>query len=241
MTETSYDQIAAWYDACIRRDSPVSLFIREQLLRIVGDPNGQQICDLACGQGQLARELSGQGASVVGVDLSADLIAIARRDEQAEPLSISYLVDDAQTLSRLEDDSFDGLICNMALMDIPDLAATYQAIHRVLRAGGWFVFSITHPCFQSPHAEWTSSDDGTVSRRIVTYFEEGFWRSGNPAGVRGKVGAYHRTLSSYLNELLRTGFDLARIVEPRGAGPILESVPGYAVVPAFMMIRCQKR
>jgi hypothetical protein len=129
----------------------------------------------------------------------------------------------------------------MALMDIPDLAATYQAIHRVLRAGGWFVFSITHPCFQSPHAQWIPSDDGTVSRRIVTYFEEGFWRSGNPDGVRGKVGAYHRTLSSYLNELLRTGFDLARIVEPRGAGPILDRVPGYAVAPAFMMIRCQKR
>ncbi|HAL49192.1 MAG TPA: class I SAM-dependent methyltransferase, partial [Dehalococcoidia bacterium] len=50
----------------------------------------------------------------------------------------------------------------------------------------------------------------------VDYFAEGFWRSENPDGVRGKVGAHHRTLSTYLNGLVEAGLSLERLVEPCG-------------------------
>ena len=48
----------------------------------------------------------------------------------------------------MPDGAFDGIACNMALHDIPDLAACARATARVLRPGGWFAFAVTHPCLE---------------------------------------------------------------------------------------------
>jgi len=235
---TSYDAIAAWYDGMVRSDSLAGDRMLQHFFDLIGPVDGQQICDLACGQGHVARALARRGAHVTGIDLSSQLIAIARRDEANDPLGITYIVDDAITLASLGDACCDGVICNLALMDIPDLAATFGAVWRILRPAGWFVFAITHPCFEAPHAQWRSSADGTTSREIVTYFTEGFWRSDNPHGVRGQVGAYHRTLATYVNTLLQSGFIIERMAEPQVTGAARE--PGYRVVPPWLHVRCTK-
>jgi ubiquinone/menaquinone biosynthesis C-methylase UbiE len=233
-----YDKIAPWYDRMVRTNSLAGDEMSRHLLDMMGPVQGQQLCDLACGQGYIARILAQQGARVTGIDLSSELIAIARRDEASHPLGITYLVDDATTLTTLADESFDGVVCNLALMDIPDLEATFRSVWRLLRPAGCFVFAITHPCFAAPHAEWRTSPEGAISREIFTYFTEGFWRSTDPKGVRGQVGAHHRTLSTYLNTLIQTGFTLERIAEPQATGSA--SVPGYRVIPPWLHVRCAK-
>src|SRR5437879_4712615 len=232
MTTSSYDQIATWYDESMRNGSLIHDLVMPGIFTLLGDIAGQHICDLACGQGLLARQLVRRGATVVGIDLSQRLLQMARHDETQEPLGIVYLHDDAQALHTVTDASFDGVICNVALMDIADLAATYRAVQRILRPAGWFVCSITHPCFQTPLSSWTSDQEGTVSRVVSGYFEEKFWRSDNPQGVRGQVGAYHRTLSTYVNTLVEAGLALESIIEPQATGAIAERVPGYKEVPA---------
>ncbi len=62
----------------------------------------------------------------------------------------SFFLDDAQAMNQVSDASMDAVICNMALMDIPDLKSTFSSVRRVLVAGGKFVFSILHPCFFTP-------------------------------------------------------------------------------------------
>ena len=47
-----------------------------------------------------------------------------------------------------------------------------------------------------------------VKREVRGYFREGFWRSDNPNGVRGQAGAYHRTLSTYVNAIPGAGFTI---------------------------------
>jgi hypothetical protein len=46
------------------------------------------------------------------------------------------------------------------------------------------------------------------------YAQEGFWKSEDSSGIRGQVGAHHRTLSTYLNELLQRGFRVKGVAEP---------------------------
>ena len=173
---------------------------------------------------------------MVGIDLSAELIAIARQGDLNDV--IEYIVDDAETLATVDDSRFDLVVCNLALMDIPNLDKAINSVWRILRAGGSFVCSITHPCFEAPHAQWTTAADGTISREVSTYFKEGFWRSTNAEGVRGKVGANHRMLSTYINTLTRSGFVIDRIIEPEPTDEIAKQVPGYRIVPAFMLVRC---
>lgn len=240
MTISRYDQIANWYDESIRSGSLIHDLVVPELLNLAGDIQGQHVCDLACGQGVIARQLAQMGASVVGIDIAAKMLEFAQQHEETEPLGIVYLHDDAQTLSSVADATFDGAICNMSLMDITDIHATFSTVRRILRAGAWFAFSITHPCFQTSASIWTQVEDGSVFREVRGYFTEGFWRSDNPNGVRGQVGAYHRLLSTYLNVLAEAGFLLERTVEPQATGQIAASIPGYAEVPAAFLIRCKR-
>jgi hypothetical protein len=110
----------------------------------------------------------------------------------------------------------------MALINIPDLQATFQSVRRILKPGGWLVFAITHPCFETPHAQWTPLPDPEhATARIVTgYFDERQWFSSNPDGVRSRVGDHHRMLSTYLNTLSAAGFALER---PSRTRPICQT------------------
>lgn len=240
MTTPRYDQIADWYNESIRSGSLIHDLVVPELLHVIGDIQGKHVCDLACGQGVIARQLAHKGASVVGVDIAEKMLAFAQQHEETEPLGIVYLHEDVQTLSSIADATFDGAVCNMSLMDITDIGATFHSVRRILRGGGWFAFSITHPCFQTPLSTWTNAEDGTVYRTVSGYFTEKFWRSDNPRGVRGQVGAYHRMLSTYLNVLAEAGFLLEHMVEPQATGQIAASIPGYAEVPAAFLIRCKR-
>ena len=231
-----YDAIAAWYDTTVRSGLLFGDVVLVSLFDLIGDVAGCSLCDLACGQGRIARELARRGARVVGVDLSSELIAIAQRDERTEGLGITYLVDDAEHLVQLGEAQFDGIVCNLALMDIPDLAAAARAISRILHPGGWLVFSITHPCFEAPHAQWLHDADGTLSRAISQYFQEGEWFSTNKEGVRGQVGAQHRMVSTYLNTFVAAGFNLEHIAEPHVTGELAVRMPAYCTVPPFMLM-----
>jgi len=240
MAGAAYDAIAEWYDASIRDGSLIHDLVLPTLCGLIGDVAGQRVCDLACGQGVLARWLAQHGAAVVGVDLSTRLLDIAGRYEDAEPLGIAYLHDDAQTLGAVEDAAFDGVACCMALMDIPDVAATFRAIRRVLRPGGWFAFSITHPCAEMARRRTHLVREGSGVREVRGYFVEGPWRSASPEGVRGKVDAHHRTLSTYLNTAVDAGLALERLAEPPATGLMAERVPRYAEVPAILGARCRR-
>ena len=211
-----YDAVAEEYAARLAGPlAPHSLagIAVQHLLTVVGPCAAQDVCDLACGEGHLSRHLAAHGARVTGVDLSARLLAIARC--RTPHPAVRYVRDDAQQLAALPDACFDLVVSHLALMDIPDLGATYRAVHRVVRPGGRFVFAITHPCFQAPGTtvEREASGPG-VARRVARYADEGFWRSPDPQGLRGKVGAYHRTLATYLNGLIAAQFVITRVDEP---------------------------
>lgn len=235
--EASYDHIAEWYDESVRTGLLIHDLLLPGLLDLMGNIEGLRICDLACGQGVMSRLLATHGAKVVGVDISEKLLEIARRYE-AEPLGITYIQGDAQNLHVIEDAIFDGVLCNMSLMDIPDLEKTFATVARILRPGGWFLCSITHPCFQTPNSYWITEENGNIYRVVSGYFDERFWYSDHVAGVRGQVGAYHRTLSTYVNKLMEAGLTLERLSEPRATGKVVQHVPGYAEVPAALIIKC---
>jgi len=233
-----YDAIADWYDASVRPHTLESDIVLAHLFDLLGNVRHQFICDLACGQGRAARLLAPRGASVIGIDLSAHLLAIAQRDERSDPLGISYLQENAETLASVRDATFDGVVCNMALVDIANLQATIHSVSRVVRPGGWFTFSLTHPCFQAPHSYWDTAADGAIRRAVSRYFAEGFWRSRQRDSIRGRVGAYHRTLATYLNTLTHCGFTITDVVEPRPQNPAQAWLPGYYAIPAFLLLRC---
>jgi ubiquinone/menaquinone biosynthesis C-methylase UbiE len=230
----AYDSIADWYASFVRHGSPIHEVVLPCVLELAGQVDGQRVCDLACGEGIVARALAGAGASVVAVDISHNLLRLAIAADRQEPLGISYVLDDAQHLDRLDDASFDGVVSNLALTDIPRLPSAMAAIARILKPGGWFVFSVNHPC--GP----VSAREGHLLHTARNYFTEGYWLTPNPDSVRGRVGAYHRMLSSYLNSACAAGLVLEACIEPQATGALATYAPGFDRVPVALVLRCRK-
>jgi len=172
---------------------------------------------------------------VTGVDVSSEMLRHANLHEAANQCGITYVQGNAQNLTGFADASFDGVLCHMALMDIPDLEPAVRSIARILKPGGWFAASIVHPCYKTPAAgELIDHVDGSTRRVTGRYFEEGPFNSVTRWKILPRV-AYHRMLSTYVNTLATAGLPVVRMIEPVGDRPVWQSVPG------LLYFRCQSQ
>jgi 2-polyprenyl-3-methyl-5-hydroxy-6-metoxy-1,4-benzoquinol methylase len=224
MAAARYDDIAEWYPDWVGDGDGI---VAEGVGDLVPAAlSGTRVLDVACGHGRAARAFARRGATVVGVDVSVELIRVARARETRDGLGVDYRVADITDVGAWWDRMpFAGAVCEMALMDIDDLDGTCRAVATTVAPGGWFAVSIVHPCFPGNEAGLSSWPPD------ATYFDEGRWTSAqhNPDGVRIRVGSSHRTVSTYVMALVDAGFALERIVEPVAPVPMLLLLRGRRV------------
>jgi 2-polyprenyl-3-methyl-5-hydroxy-6-metoxy-1,4-benzoquinol methylase len=195
------------------------------IFALLGDVQGKAILDAGCGQGYLARLLARKGAQVTAVEPSAAFYAYAVQREESEQLGISYVQADLSLWTGAAG-TFDAVIANMVLMDIPDYAPALRHCVAALKSTGQLIISLLHPCFDEAGAAWNAK--GYVEVR--EYFEE--------RAVPQTYGVFvHRTLSTYLNAIVAAGGTLQKVIEPQldrttavahGAERYW-SVPGYII------------
>lgn len=244
MDETIYDKHVQFYldfvDRNLADENGLWYVLLSRFKEILRDRlKGARVCDIACGEGYLSRFLGQLGPQeVIGIDVSAALIDAAR--QRSNGANLSYRVDDAQHLRTFSDASVDVAVSQLAIMDVPDHRALFRSVRRVLKVDGAFVFSLLHPCFETPfrapdESQFLVDESGNPIAYVVRrYTGEGFWQSGG-TGVRGHMGAYHRKLSTLINDLLAAGFLLERLDEPVVVGRgLLSRVPQVLLVTARM-------
>ncbi len=115
------------------------------LLELADLRPGERVLDLACGSGAIARRAAaavGPDGSVAGVDVSPDMIAVAREVAVADHPLIEWHEADAASLP-LTADSIDCVLCQMGLMFVG--SAALPEVQRVLRPGGRFVLNTPGP------------------------------------------------------------------------------------------------
>ena len=178
---------------------------------------GQHMLDIACGNGLTSRRLAALGAQVTAFDFSANLIEKAKARSTDYASRITYSVIDAtdeQQLLSLGESKFDAALSNMALFDMADIETLFRTLPRLLKAGGSFVFSITHPCFNNASSVHTAEefDDGEIktiySIKISRYMTPS---SGKGLALRNQPQPqmyFDRPLQYYLNLGFQNGFVL---------------------------------
>jgi len=150
---TDYDPIAEQYKRS--KEQPWRTFIESHtLLELVGDPTGLSVLDVACGEGYYSRRVKQLGAdSVAGVDLSREMIELARQQETEHKLGIDYEVGDARELNGY---SGTDLVVAAYLLNYArnkeELFAMSSGIVRALKPGGRFVTVNCSPFLNFPAA-----------------------------------------------------------------------------------------
>ena len=195
----------------------------ESLEPLLPDFAGKRVLDLGCGYGWHCIYAGGTTAraSVTGVDLSEKMLAVAR--EKTTAPQVTYIRGDmAET--PFPPESFDVVLSSLAIHYLPSFTDFLERVRQCLSPGGDFVFSVEHPIFTAAGPqEWYYGPDGTpLHFPVDRYFEEGR----RTARFLGEdVTKYHRTLTTYLDTLLRRGFRLLRVVEPQPSEELLRQVP----------------
>ncbi len=194
----------------------------ETLKKLLPDFRGKRVLDLGCGYGWHCIHAAEQGAqSVIGVDISGKMLEVARQ-KTAFP-AVEY------RLSAIEDvsfppDSFDIVLSSLALHYVCSYEEVVQNVRRMLQPEGVFVFSVEHPVFTAyGNQDWYYDGDG----KILHFPVDKYYIEGRRTAVflGEQVTKYHRTLTSYLKTLLRNGFSLAHVVEPRPPENMMD-IPG---------------
>lgn len=204
-TTARYDGLADWYDSYVRSEGVVSIALTS-VERLLGSGPGQCL-DVGCGTGIAFPMLAAQNWIVVGVDVSADQLAVA--DQRAGSVGARLVQADASQLP-FPDGSFDAVVSLLTHTDFDDVSAVFREAARVVVPGGRFVYVGVHPCFVGPMVERRT--EGTHLLH-PGYRRSGWWPDASGV-VRSRVGVNHPPLGHLLNAVLDAGFRLERVEEP---------------------------
>lgn len=183
--------------------------LREAEVHLLGPVSGRRVLEVGCGAAAAARWLAWQGAKVVALDLSLRMLQHAAAGAERTGIALPLLQADALALP-IRDSSMD-LACTSfgAIPFVDDSATIMKEVYRVLRPGGRWVFSVSHPF------RWVFVDDPGEAGLLATnsYFDRRpyveFDRDGSATYIE-----QHRTMGDRVRELVAAGFAIVDLIEP---------------------------
>jgi 2-polyprenyl-3-methyl-5-hydroxy-6-metoxy-1,4-benzoquinol methylase len=218
-----WDANALTWDEAMADGSPFqNELVEPKTLEFLGVQPGMKILDVACGNGQMSRRLARLEAEVTAIDGSKEMISYAQK--RSQELVINYKLVDVTKPDQLEflgTQTFDAVLCNMALMDIAEIKPVFQLASKVVKKSGVFVFSITHPCFDKsvgPHIKEIVENKGRLdtvhSIKVERYLTSRAMEARALPTFPSTHCFFHRPLQAYLNAAFAEGFVLNGIAEP---------------------------
>ncbi len=228
---TEWDSIASkWNHAMQNGDWFQHNIIYPTLLKEIGDPGGQRILDVGCGNGHLSRLLQTLGAEATGIDISAKMIENCRQYHSP----IEFFTFDI-TAGQLPREEYDAVIFNNSMQDIREYTAAIRNAAHALKRGGKLLICVKHPCFHATgeNTGWyIEKADGShaytgpgltdIAASGVEYEGKYFVTKdylNSFEHIREWYGettiSYSRTVSGYCDALIDCGLSLTGIKEPK--------------------------
>lgn len=210
------------------------------LKTMLPDFKGKRVLDLGCGFGWHCAYAAEQGAAAVtGIDISAKML------DKAKLLTSAYDIEyRCVPIEEYEcpENSFEVVISSLAFHYVKSFDPICDTVQRCLTDGGDFVFSVEHPVFTAQGSQkWVCDDAGNpLHWPVDNYFLEG---QRSARFLEEDVIKYHRTVTAYINGLLRHGFEITGLREPMPPDEMLD-LPGMKDElrrPMMLLLSAKKR
>lgn len=246
-TSASWGSVATWYDQHLSAQNTYhEKVILPNLLRLVDAQKNERILDLACGQGFIARALAEKGASLTGIDISPELIAIAKKADAR----VTYVVGSAEDLSGFPPEHFDKTIIVLAIQNIAHAQKVFAEVARTIKHNGTFHIVMNHPAFRIPkRSSWAYDEKKQLQyRRIDQYLSESEEKIEMHPGMKDspQTLSFHRPLQYYVKALVKAGFVIDRFEEwishkESDSGPRAKAENrARKEIPLFLYVRAKK-
>lgn len=242
-----WDPLAGWYDGWVgeKGSEHHRQLAIPAVLELLKPLPGEFILDIGAGQGVLAPYITDRGAHYTGVDISARLLAIARRRHGHQG---RFVCGDARKLSahhELHQGAFDGAVFLLSIQDMNPLEDVVRSAAWALCESGRLVILMTHPCFRIPR----QSGWGYDPRRKQQYRRIDCYLTPLPVPMKpysnaesGVSISFHRPLSAYVNALTGCGLlvDCLREITTFKEGRGKAERKANAEIPLFLALRAVK-
>ncbi|MDO1605029.1 class I SAM-dependent methyltransferase [Lactobacillus sp. YT155] len=181
------------------------------LEKIMPDLKGKDFLDLGCGYGWHCFYAAEHGANkIVGVDLSKKMLEVANKKNTSK--KIEFINADISNIE-FPENSFDIVFSSLTFHYLESYEEMILNIKKYLKPEGQLIFSVEHPIFTAQGTQdWNYDERGEIKDFPVdNYFYEG---KRDAIFLGEHVTKYHRTLTTYLEDLLKNDFKVEHIIEP---------------------------
>lgn len=186
---------------------------------LLPDLRDKKVLDLGCGFGwhcRYAREQ--QARSVVGIDLSESMLARAKNSTHDS--AIEYRRGGIEDID-FSSDEFEVVLSSLALHYVKDFDVVCRKVQHCLAVGGAFVFSVEHPVYTAHSAQdWCYGSQGERLHWILDHYQDEDARHTKFLGE--DVVKYHRTVATYINTLIQSGFKIKEVQESKASIEMIE-------------------
>ena len=164
----------------------------------------ERVLDIGCGVGRLTRALAARAGRVYGLDVSREMLELARR-HNADLTNAEWLHGDGEGLGVLGDASVDGCFSHVVFQHIPDTAITLNYVRemgRVLTPGGWALFQVsTDPSVHRPRESLRTRARALLRGGSSPRADRAWWGSAvDPARLRDAAAAGGLEVDQLLGE-----------------------------------------
>ncbi len=205
--QEKYDFVAETYHFNRTQKYPHGWFYNEMLempatLELLGNVKGKKILDFGCGTGIYAKLLTKMGAKVSGFDISGEMLAIAKRENP----ELDFKQGSGYNIPFKE--KFDIVLASLVVHYLEDWNQMFKQVSKVLKKGGYFVFSSGNPVGESRKK---IKYKGRKFRVFGDYFNErkmpATWR--HVKGRNLRMFFFHKTYESVIKSIIRNKFEIA--------------------------------
>jgi SAM-dependent methyltransferase len=231
ISNDAYDVLADAYAAQADTKPHNAYYERPATMSLIEEVDGRNILDAGCGPGVYSKWLLDRGAQVVAIDANKRMLSHARK--RTANRAIYYLANMEEPLSFLGNDSFDGILSALAVGYVRDQKALFAEFRRLLRIGGWFVFSTGHPFFDYRYFKL----ENYFETQKVSCYWTGF-------GKQVSMPSYYHSLGTICEALSENGFVIETMLEPKPTEDFraanLEIYEKLMQFPHFICVKARK-